>query len=157
MEVADNVLWADQTYSPLYSTEGRQLISDHVIALDTDEYRKACNKLRAVARDIIQRRSQEIADFVEVNVDVENAVKTIFPSDQMQECALQQRIYDLANVDEWGDNITLISLVYAFEISAKLYQNTASTEIDNRVVAHPAITCIARPGKEHMGEDSPSH
>ena len=100
MEVADNVLWADQTYSPLYSTEGRQLISDHVIALDTDEYRKACNKLRAV---------------------------------------------------------TLISLVYAFEISAKLYQNTASTEIDNRVVAHPAITCIARPGKEHMGEDSPSH
>lgn len=164
MEVADNVLWADQTYSPLYSTEGRQLISDHVIALDTDEYRKACNKLRAVARDIIQRRSQEIADFVEVNVDVENAVKTIFPSDQMQECALQQRIYDLANVDEWGDNITLISLVYAFEISAKLYQITASTEVDNRVVAHPAIAYIARPGNEHMGEDreiymlhSPSH
>ncbi len=140
------------------------MITDHVAALDTDEYKNACNKLRAVARDTMQRRSQEIADFVESDDDVGKAVKNILTPNQMQECGLQQRIHDLANNDEWGDNITLVCLVYAFEISAKLYQVTPTTETDGQVVAHPAISHIARPCNEHMGIDreiymlhSPSH
>jgi len=156
---------SDEKYPTLYSSEGRQLISDHLTTLDNDEYKTACKKMRAAARDVMQHHSQFLADFCELDDSVATAVRNCFSSSSdAQICALRQRIHDLSNVDEWGDNLTLIALVYAFEISAKLYQVTATTQNDARVIAHPAIAHIARPSNTHFGQSreilllhSPSH
>lgn len=53
---------SDEKYPTLYSTEGRQLISDHLTALDNDEYKTACKKMRAASRDVMQHQSQFLAD-----------------------------------------------------------------------------------------------
>ena len=46
-----------------------------------------------------------------------------------------RNVFRIYPVHEWGDNLTLIALVYALEISAKLFQLTTTTPDD----ARPAV------------------
>ena len=122
--------------------------------------------MRQLCSSPLNEHSREVTDFCELDEAVVAAANAAFGSTpaQIQQCALAQRIQDISRVHEWGDNLTLIALVYALEISAKLFQVTTNTPDDARVVQHPAIASIARPCKEHLGKEreimllhSPSH
>ena len=142
------------------------MIDDHLLALASEDYTSACTRMRQMCRSALNEHSRELADFCELDEAVAAAANAAFGSTpaHIQQCALAQRIQDLSRVHEWGDNLTLIALVYAMEISAKLFQVTTTTPDDARVVQHPAIASIARPCNEHLGKEreimllhSPSH
>jgi hypothetical protein len=131
----------DEKAPTLYSSEGRKLIDSHLLALATDNYTSVCTYMRQLCSSTLNEHSQEVADFCELDEAVAAAANAAFGStpSQIQQCALAQRIHDLSRAHEWGDNLTLIALVYALEISAKLFQVTTTTPDDARVVQHPAI------------------
>ena len=141
--------------NPCISESAQHLkLIEHLLALATDHYTYV-QYMRQLCSSTLNEHSREVTDFCELDEAVVAAANAAFGStpSQIQQCALAQRIHDLSRVHEWGDNLTLIALVYALEISAKLFQVTTTTPDDARVVQHPAIASIARPCKEHLGKE----
>jgi len=151
----------------LYSSEGREMISQHQADLDTTEYRSICSAMRQACAAHCRLNSQAIGDFIELDEEVTKLVTNALPalsSSEVKASALEARIRELSSMDEWGDNMTLVAMVHRLDVSAKLFQVTTNADNDALVVVHPAAATIARPGERHFGTvrevmllHSPSH
>lgn len=53
---------------------------------------------------------------------------------------MEQRIQEVQRKDDWGDHLSLISMVHTFDISAHVYQ----ADSNEQVCKYPAMDSLAR-------------